>query len=57
MPTRSMGTIGVLEVSDRYHALRGNAAQDAQRPLSNATRSMGMIGVLETPDRSYAPAW
>ncbi len=40
-----MGTIGVLEVYDRSQALRGNAAQDAPRPLSNATRAMGVISV------------
>ncbi len=33
MPTRSMGTIGVLETNDRSYALRGNASQDAPRPL------------------------
>ncbi len=33
--------IGVLEVYDRSHVLRGNASQDAPRPLSNATQSNG----------------
>ncbi|SMS12599.1 hypothetical protein CFBP1590__5013 [Pseudomonas viridiflava] len=28
-----MGTISVLEIADRSHALRGNAAQDAPRPV------------------------
>ncbi|WP_206336014.1 hypothetical protein, partial [Pseudomonas viridiflava] len=29
----------MLEIADRSHALRGNAAQDAPRPFSNATQS------------------
>ncbi len=32
IPTRSMGTISVLETCDRSYALRGNASQDAPRP-------------------------
>ena len=38
MPTRSMGRIGVLEITLIAPTLqRGNAAQDAPRPLWNAT--------------------
>ncbi|VVN87565.1 hypothetical protein PS689_01621 [Pseudomonas fluorescens] len=38
MPTRSMGRIGVLETTLIVPTLqRGNAAQDAPRPLWNAT--------------------
>ncbi len=35
-----MGTISVLEITARSHALRGNAAQDAPRPLCGAMQSV-----------------
>ncbi len=39
VPMLRMGTIGMLETMIVPTLLRGNAAQDAPRPLSNVTRN------------------
>ena len=39
VPMLRMGTIGMLETMIVPTLLRGNAAQDAPRPLSNVTQS------------------
>ena len=41
--TRCVGVITALEIPDRSQLQRGNASQDAPRPLSNATQSVDKI--------------